>query len=227
MNLNHKLKGVRCKIDLAKKKGGFNHSVEIVAVTKTHPFSIIQEAYEAGIKSIGENRVQESIQKFKTFEYMPNITKRFIGHLQSNKVKKCLELFDTIDSVHSLKLLRKISLHGQKIGKKTPVLLGVNIAGEKQKKGFLKTQVEEMLMCFDEKHIEIKGIMTVAPFTKDRDLIRDCFIQLRELKNMLNGFLSDDAMTELSMGMSGDYEIAVEEGATIVRLGTALFGSRG
>ena len=203
-----------------------DHAVEVVAVTKTHPFSAIQEVYNKGVVSIGENRVQEAAQKFRSFEKMPKMTKRFIGHLQTNKVKKCVELFDTIDSVDSLRLIKKISNHALKSNKTVPVLLEINTSGETQKHGFLTSEIDEMLRCFDEKSTRIGGLMTVGPMTADKEKIRGAFKKLKELQTDLNNRLGNNQLKELSMGMSGDYQIAVEEGSTMVRVGRALFGAR-
>jgi len=131
MNLIAKIKSIEARIESAQKKSGFNHPVQIIAVTKTHPFQTIKEAYNSGITSIGENRVQEASQKFESFEHMPNITKRFIGHLQTNKVKKCIALFDIIDSVDSLKLAKKISQVYRRLAKKYRWKM-VNASGTKQ-----------------------------------------------------------------------------------------------
>ena len=226
MNLEAQIRSIESRIVLAQKKSDFNHPVQIVAVTKTHPFQSIKEAYDAGIKSIGENRVQEASQKFESFEHMPNITKRFIGHLQTNKVKKCIDLFDTIDSVDSLKLAKKISQVAETLNKTISVLLEINTSGEKQKHGFSPELTENMMSCFNEKYIKIKGLMTIGPHTNDKGKLRNSFFQLRELQDIIKNSLKTDQLTELSMGMSGDYEIAIEEGSTMIRLGTKLFGKR-
>ena len=226
MGLKDTLKSIQSKIESAQERGGFNHPVQLIAVTKTHPFSLIQKYYDSGIISIGENRIQEASQKFESFNNMPNLTRRFIGHLQSNKVNKCLELFDTIDSVDSLKLARKISNAALRLEKTIPVLLEINTSGESQKKGFLSNQIDEIGECFQESNIKIDGLMTVGPRTTDTEKIRESFIQLRELRDLINQSFNQPNMRELSMGMSGDYEIAAEEGSTMVRLGTVLFGRR-
>ena len=226
MILKDNLDSIKTKIELAKQRGGFDRPVQLIAVTKTHPFSTIKTCYDIGITSIGENRLQEATQKFESFEAMPNLERRFIGHLQSNKVKKCLEMFDTVDSVDSLKLAKKISNAALNCGKKISVLLQVNTSGEGQKYGFLPNQTSEIQTCFEEPNIDIVGLMTVGPLTNDKAQLRDSFIQLRELMHMINQYSQKPKLTELSMGMSGDYEMAVEEGSTMVRLGTALFGKR-
>jgi len=226
MGLKDTLKSIQSKIESAQERGGFNHPVQLIAVTKTHPFSLIQKYYDSGIISIGENRIQEASQKFESFNNMPNLTRRFIGHLQSNKVNKCLELFDTIDSVDSLKLARKISNAALRLEKTIPVLLEINTSGESQKNGFSPNQIDEIGECFQESNIKIDGLMTVGPRTTNTEKIRESFIQLRELRDLINQSFNQPNMRELSMGMSGDYEIAVEEGSTMVRLGTVLFGRR-
>jgi pyridoxal phosphate enzyme, YggS family len=220
------LEEIYLNIDKAKAAQKRNDQPKIIAVTKTHPFSAIEDVYNCGIFSIGENRVQEASNKFQSFNKMPNLTKRFIGHLQSNKVKKCMELFDTIDTVDSLKLIRKISKQASEKTGLFPVLLEVNTSGEQQKHGFLPSETDEMFRCFDEPHVNVEGLMTVGPLTQDRQKIRESFRLLKDLEATINNHLGHDQLKELSMGMSGDYEIAIEEGSTMIRVGTALFGNR-
>ena len=227
MTLGDKLEKIKEKVSLIQEKVGIENSVEIVAVTKTHPFQIIKDSYNAGFFSIGENRVQEAISKFQSFESMPKLNKRFIGHLQSNKVKKCINIFDTIDSVDSLKLLKKIAKEAKSKEKEIPVLLEVNTSKEPQKKGFSSVELDSILSCFYVKNVKIEGLMTMAPFTDEKKVIRKAFIELRRLKEKINNQTNNNKVVELSMGMSNDYEIAVEEGSTMIRLGTSLFGQRG
>tara|TARA_B100000287_G_C20569782_1_gene756061 strand:+ start:259 stop:948 length:690 start_codon:yes stop_codon:yes gene_type:complete len=226
VSIKENIESIEKKIQAAKRRSGCKQNVEIIAVTKTRPFSIIEEVYREGLLSVGENRVQEAETKFKSFNKMPGFTRRFIGHLQSNKVKKCLRLFDTVDSVHKYKLLKKISVVAEQREKTIPVLLQINTSEEPQKNGFSPNQTEDLLRCFELKNVTIKGLMTVGPNTKDTKKIKDSFVLLRELKSLINNHLNSNKISELSMGMSGDYEIAVEEGSTMVRLGTALFGRR-
>lgn len=202
-----------------------DHAVEIVAVTKTHPFSAIQEVYNKGVVSIGENRVQEAAQKFRSFEKMPKMTKRFIGHLQTNKVKKCIELFDTIDSVDSLRLSQKISNAAENIGKRQRVLLQINSSGEGKKAGFNPREKKEILECINMPGIQVEGLMTMGPNTKDARLIAESFKKTKKLFDKLKETEGTNIKT-LSMGMSGDYQIAVGEGSTSIRVGTAVFGPR-
>ena len=179
-----------------------------------------------GLRSIGENRVKEAIEKFQLFEKMPKVKKRFIGHLQSNKVKKCVGAFDTIDSIHSLKILKKVSNECERSNKTIEVLLQVNTSGEKQKTGFQMDNIEEIIKCYEIPNVDITGLMTMAPYTRDKNLIRETFSLLRDIKEKTNKYLGENQVKHLSMGMSNDYEIAIEEGSTQIRLGTVLFGFR-
>lgn len=229
MKIKENVESVKERIVTAQLRSDNKAPITIVAVTKTHPASIILEAQQAGLDTIGENRVQEAEDKFsKIAEILPNITKRLVGHLQSNKINKALNLFDTIDSVDSLKLAGKIGRKAVSLNRTIPILLEVNTSGESAKFGFIPDNIDEMLACFEIPGIEIQGLMTVGPLTSENKRIRNAFITLRELHNSLKNQLTKnvDKFTELSMGMSGDFEIAVEEGATMVRLGTVLFGQR-
>ena len=226
MSLKKKLDSIQKNIGFAQKRGGFDHPVQLIAVTKTRPFTTIQDCYHSQITAIGENRIQEAAEKFRSFADMPGLVRRFIGHLQSNKVNKCLELFDTIDSVDSVKLARRISNRAAALGKTVPVLLEVNTSGEPQKGGFDPDQEEDMLTCMKENNIQVEGLMTIGPYTQDQKAIRKSFSALRLLSQSLNAQAGGKILKELSMGMSGDYELAAEEGSTMVRLGTGLFGPR-
>ena len=226
MSLKNKLDSIQKRIGFAQKRGGFDHPVQLVAVTKTRPFTTIQDCYRSQITAIGENRIQEAAEKFRSFADMPGLVRRFIGHLQSNKVNKCLELFETVDSVDSVKLARRISNRAAVLGKTVPILLEVNTSGEPQKGGFGPDQEEDMLTCMRESNIQVEGLMTIGPYTQDQKAIRKSFSALRLLSQSLNTQAGEKILKELSMGMSGDYELAAEEGSTMVRLGTALFGLR-
>ncbi len=229
MNIKGNVESVKERITNAQQRSGNKEPVKIVAVTKTHPASIITETRRVGLDTIGENRVQEAEVKFPEIaKILPNITKRLVGHLQSNKINKALNLFDTIDSIDSLKLAGKIGRKTVSLNRVIPVLLEINTSGESAKFGFNPHNIDEMLACFEIQGIELQGLMTLGPLTSDQKRIRDAFISLRELHNSLKSQLAQnvDKFTELSMGMSGDFEIAVEEGATMVRLGTVLFGQR-
>jgi pyridoxal phosphate enzyme (YggS family) len=229
VNLKENVESVKERIANAQQRSGNKVPVKIVAVTKTHPASIITEIRRVGLDTIGENRVQEAEVKFPEIaKILPNITKRLVGHLQSNKINKALNLFDTMDSIDSLKLAGKIGRKTVSLNRVIPVLLEINTSGESEKFGFVPDKIDEMLACFEIQGIKVQGLMTIGPLTSDHKRIRDVFISLRELHNSLKSQLTQnvDKFTELSMGMSGDFEIAVEEGATMVRLGTVLFGQR-
>lgn len=229
MRIKENVESVKKRIADAQAWSDNKAPVKIVAVTKTHPASIIVETLQAGIDIIGENRVQEAESKFPEIaETLPKITKRLVGHLQSNKINKALNLFDTIDSVDSLKLAGKIGSKMVSLNRVMPILLEVNTSGESAKFGFNPHNIDEMLACFEVQGIEVQGLMTIGPLTTNDKKIRAAFICLRELHNSIKSQLTKNVakFTELSMGMSGDFEIAVEEGATMVRLGTVLFGQR-
>ena len=229
MNLKDNVESVRERIANAQIRSGNKAPIKIVAITKTHPASIISEVRRAGLDSIGENRIQEAENKFnEVANILPHITKRLVGHLQSNKINKALNIFDTIDSVDSLILASKIGSKAVSLNRTIPILLEVNTSGESAKFGFNPETIDEMLACFEILGIELQGLMTIGPLTLDKNRIREAFITLREIYNAIKKQLTNnvDKFTELSMGMSSDFEIAVEEGTTMVRLGTVLFGQR-
>ena len=226
MSLEQNLKDVLNKIKQEKEKSSFKQDVQLIAVTKTRPISIIKDCCNLGVRNIGENRVQEAAEKFIHFDGFEKTKKRFIGHLQTNKVNKCLNLFDTIDSVDSYRLASKIDTSARNKNIKIECLLEINTSGEKQKHGFKPEINKELLSCFDLKNLNITGLMTVGPNTQDKNKIRKSFSLLREIKENINENISTSVLTELSMGMSGDYDIGIQEGSTMVRVGTGLFGKR-
>ena len=229
MSLRDKVERVKERIAEAQQRSGNKTPVKIVAITKTHPASIILDVRDIGLDTIGENRIQEAEEKFSLIaEVLPKVTKRLVGHLQSNKINKALNIFDTIDSVDSLKLARKIGNKVKSLDRTIPILLEINTSREDAKSGFNPNNIDDMLACFEIRGIELQGLMTVGPMTSDINRIREAFITLRKLKESIKNQLPNniEKFTELSMGMSGDFEVAVEEGATMARLGTALFGQR-
>ena len=220
------LEEVRGKIAAACERAGRDPAeVEIIAVTKTHGAEVVKEAWDAGLTIVGENKVQEAAWKKPASVSGPSW--HLIGHLQGNKVRPALELFDFIHSVDSVKLADRINLIADEIGARPHVLLEVNVAGEKSKSGLppeaVRSTVEHVLAeC---PRLTLEGLMTMAPFCEDPEEARPCFRRLRELRDDLERALGI-GLPRLSMGMSGDFEVAVEEGATWVRLGTVLFGER-
>lgn len=207
-----------------ERAGRAPESVRLLAVSKTHPPETIREAVNCGQLLFGENKIQEAKAKIPL---CPGKCRwHFIGHLQSNKVRDAVELFEMIQGVDSLALAREINRRGEQAAKRMPVLLEVNVAGEASKFGYAP---ERLLAELGELNalpkIEIHGLMAIPPFTPEPEKARPYFRRLRELKARAENLLGAP-LPELSMGMSGDFEIAIEEGATLVRVGTALFGER-
>lgn len=216
---------VRNEVDAEAKKVG--RPVRLMAVSKLHPYEAVLEAYDAGQRLFGENHVQEVEEKFPTAR-PSGMELHMIGHLQGNKVKKIVPLVDAIDSVDSLKLMEKIASCSSSIGKRMPVLLEVNTSGEEAKSGFLSD--EELFTAMEASlslpSIHIYGLMTVGPLGGDDEKTRLAFRKLVSLKKEAMGKFPSLDLSVLSMGMSGDWPIAIEEGSTMVRIGTAIFGER-
>lgn len=210
--------------EIAQRAGRNPEDITLVAVSKQHPVSSVLLAYNAGCLDFGENRVKEAEEKIPR---APDDTRwHFVGRLQSGRVPIVVDSFDLIHSVDSRSLAERISDRSEKIGKITEILLQVNTSGEESKQGL---SPEEWEVFFDEvvamKGVSVKGLMTMAPFTDDKEAIRATFSRLREFRDKVNP-CSGDEVFHLSMGMSNDYEIAIEEGATILRIGTEIFGGR-
>jgi len=224
--LNEILNEVRAKIAAACTRVGRDPAdVEIIAVTKTHGAEVVREAWDAGLSIVGENKVQEASWKKPASVTGPQW--HLIGHLQSNKVRHALELFDFIHSVDSEKLADRINLIADDMGAQPHVLLEVNVSAEKSKSGMRPEDVEPTVRHIMEScpRLTVEGLMTMAPFSENPEEARPYFRRLRELREAVEKSLGI-GLPRLSMGMSGDYEVAVEEGATWVRLGTVLFGER-
>jgi PLP dependent protein len=223
----------------AERAGRREEDVTLVAVTKTFPTGVILAAYEAGLQQFGENRVQEFEAKHRELPKLDAVW-HLIGHLQSNKARKAVQLFDRIDSVDSGELARKVDAQvgalldehngpGATVQKKTgklPVLIEVHLGGEETKTGVAEKSLPELAAAISSlPHLELSGLMAIPPFFEDSEKVRPHFRKLRELRDQLSQHLGR-ALSVLSMGMSHDFEVAVEEGATEIRLGTALFGER-
>lgn len=204
-------------------------NVRLIAVTKTHPVDVIQASYDYGHRHFGENKVQELLAKK---ELLPSdIVWHMIGHLQSNKVKQIASFVGLIHGVDSFKLLQTIDKEGKKNQRIIPCLLQVHIAEESTKFGFSPLELKELLLSkqMDEfKNVEIRGLMGMATFTEDKGQVRREFKMLKSLFTEIkqNWYSKVPHFNEISMGMSDDYQIAIEEGATMVRVGSALFGER-
>lgn len=201
-----------------------------MAVSKTQPPERIREAYTAGQRLFGENRVQEFATKAAGLADLREAEWHMIGHLQTNKAGKAAEYFGAVDSVDSMKLAEKLDAAAGGLGKKLSVLIEINVGGESAKTGVASDsrELEELLLAAPRlESLEFRGLMTVPPFTDDPQDARPYFRRLRELRDMIAGRrLPAVSMGELSMGMSHDFEVAIEEGSTCVRVGTAIFGAR-
>jgi len=226
MSLEERLLKIKSNISTALKESGRKEPIEIVAATKTRPFETIIDAYNCGITSIGENRIQEAEKKFLSFSTMPKMKRRFIGHLQTNKVNKCLDMFDTVDSLDSLKLAKKISNRIIKTNQQIECLIEVNTSGDKNKKGFAPEKINEMLECTALENINVVGLMTLGPGSQKEQETRSSFSTLKNIKEILNSKTGNEQISVLSMGMSNDFTVAIEEGSNMLRLGTVLFGPR-
>jgi pyridoxal phosphate enzyme (YggS family) len=210
--------------EAALKVGRAVDHIELVAITKTHPAEKVRDAYEAGQRLFGESRVQEARGKIP--ELPSAIRWHFIGHLQKNKIRHALPLFEMIHSIDSLALAQDMNRIAEEEGFHPRVLLGVNVAGEGSKFGFkpetLRAEMETLLAL---PRLTIEGLMTIPPLADEAETSRKYFVQLRELRNALEKEFNLK-LPHLSMGMTNDFAIAVEEGATLVRVGTAIFGER-
>jgi pyridoxal phosphate enzyme (YggS family) len=202
------------------------HSVELVAAAKTRTPAEVMEAIHAGVKIIGENYVQEAEDACRVV--VTNAKWHFIGHLQRNKVKRAVKLFEMIETVDSISLAREIDKQSSQIGKVMPVLIEVNSGREPQKAGVFPEEVEELAKTMSGlKNIRVMGLMTMGPRFGDPEISRPYFIATRQIFNRLNELkLPNIAMKYLSMGMTNSYRVAIEEGANIVRVGSKIFGQR-
>ena len=201
-----------------------------MAVSKTHPAERIRAAYAGGIRVFGENRVQEFAAKAESLLDLPDAEWHMIGHLQSNKASKAAELFGAVDSLDSVKLADRLNAAAENENKKIPVLIEMNVGGEKSKSGVAPEalDVEDLLLAAPRfGALEFRGLMTVPPFSDDAEGARPYFRRLREIRDTIaRRKLPGISMDVLSMGMSHDFEVAIEEGSTCVRVGTAIFGER-
>lgn len=204
------------------------NDVRLMAVSKTHPASAIREAFAAGVTLFGENRVQEFAEKSGELGGIAAEI-HLIGHLQSNKTTKAAELFDAVDSVDSTKLAERLDSAAEKLGKTLTILLEVNVGGEEAKSGFApdSEELRSLLAKANElPHLQFRGLMTIPPHTEDPNGARPYFQTLRAVRDRLAKEFPHTDLYELSIGMSHDYEVAIEEGSTCVRVGTAIFGER-
>ena len=213
-------------IEEASKKSSFGQSVELIAVSKTKPIELLQEAYDHGIRAFGENKVQEMMDKFQV---MPkDIEWHMIGHLQRNKVKYIIPFVSLIHSVDSQRLADEIERQAEKIHREINILIEVNMGREESKFGLLEEEVLPFLKQVENyRFVKIKGLMTSAPYVEDSEQNREIFHKMKQLSVDIEAENIDNVSMEwLSMGMSNDYQVAIEEGSNMVRIGTGIFGKR-
>jgi hypothetical protein len=231
MSIAENLAAVRERIErTARHAGRRPEEIVLMAVSKTQPPERIREAYNAGQRLFGENRVQEFAGKAEALRDLGAAGWHMIGHLQTNKAAKTADLFGAVDSVDSLKLAEKLDAAARAVGRKLNVLIEINVGGEAAKSGVApdSRELEQLLLGAPRlEALAFRGLMTVPPFTDDPQGARPYFRKLRELRDAIAARkLPGVAMEQLSMGMSHDFEVAIEEGSTCVRVGTAIFGER-
>jgi PLP dependent protein len=231
MSISENIAAIRARIDEAARRcGRSSKEILLMAVSKTHPPARIREAYNAGQRLFGENRVQEFDSKIDALRDLQSAQWHMIGHLQSNKSAKTVELFGAVDSVDSLKLAERLNAAARGIAKTIEVLIEINVGGEASKSGVApdSRDLEDLLSAAPQLDaLTFRGLMTVPPFTDDPEGSRKYFRRLRELRDSIAARrLPAVSMDQLSMGMSHDFEVAIEEGSTCVRVGTGIFGER-
>jgi len=230
--LQKRLEAINQRIAAACHRAGRDFfDVTLVAVSKTVAPDRIRQAIEAGVRTLGENRIQEAASKIPVLEDVVkqnNVEWHLIGHLQSNKARRAVELFSTIQSVDSFKLAARLDAIAGEFGKRLPVFLEVNLGGEDAKAGIEAGEVLPLCEQVSKlANLELKGLMAVPPFLDDAEQVRPFFRRLRQLRDEARQVgIVGEQFADLSMGMSNDFEVAIEEGSTLVRVGTALFGAR-
>ncbi len=233
IHIQDRLNEVQERIEAAANRSDREtNGIRIVAVTKSHPFEIVLAAHEAGLTLIGENRVEEALAKKAAADELADLEWHMIGHIQGRKSKTVVQIFDAVHSVDRAKIADRLNRDAEHIGIRLPVLLECNVSGEASKWGWQLTELESWPEIVDEfariqklANLEVRGLMTMAPMVAEPERVRPVFERLRNLRDYLQQTVPGD-WTELSMGMTEDYEIAVEEGATLLRIGRAIFGPR-
>ena len=225
--MKQRLENIKERIRKAAESCGRDpNSVRLVAVSKTVAADLVKEAIAAGVTTVGENYVQEAREKFKALVQYP-LSWHFIGHLQSNKAKYAVRLFDLIHTVDSLKLALELDKQAAKVDKVQQILVQVNISGEDTKSGVSADEAPRLISEISRmENIALKGLMTMPPYFYQPEKVRPFFAALRKLRDQIEQTQPNVSLTELSMGMTGDFEVAIKEGATLVRVGTAIFGER-
>ena len=231
MSIAENIAQIREQIAAAARRAGRNPAdITLMAVSKTFPVESIRDAYAAGLRVFGENRVQEFAGKANALRDLPDAEWHLIGHLQTNKAAKATELFDAVDSVDSVRMAEKLNAFAESAGKTLSVLIEINVGGEQAKNGVApgSEELEQILRGGPRwGNLKIHGLITVPPYTEDPEGSRPYFRQLRQIRDSIAAReLPKIGTSVLSMGMSHDFEVAIEEGATCVRVGTAIFGER-
>ncbi|MEJ2658026.1 MAG: YggS family pyridoxal phosphate-dependent enzyme [Desulfobacterales bacterium] len=227
MDVRERLKNIKNRINKAAIRCGRDYkTVHLVVVSKTVPTDRVKEAIDAGVDILGENYVQEARTKFNALAAYP-VSWHFIGHLQSNKAKYAVRIFDLIHSVDTLKLARELDKQAKKVNKIQNILVQINIGKEPSKSGADENSAANLIKDVSRlENLSVKGLMTMPPFFNAPEKVRPYFSALRNLRDRIRHKLSGVDLNDLSMGMTGDFEVAIEEGATLVRIGTAIFGER-
>ncbi len=226
--IKQQVEKIKERIRLAAQACGRNpETVRLVAVSKTVPADRVREAVASGVLLLGENYIQEAQDKISRLSDCA-VSWHFIGHLQTNKAKYAVKLFDLIHTVDSFKLAAELDKQARKIAKIQDILIQVNIGEEASKSGASADEVQKLVKEISQlKNLSVKGLMTIPPFYDEPEKVRPYFTATRELRDRIKAAaIANIAMDELSMGMTGDFEAAIEEGATLVRIGTAIFGER-
>jgi PLP dependent protein len=231
MSIAENIAWVRGRIAAAARRADRNNAeITLMGVSKTFPAERIREAYAAGLRVFGENRLQEFSDKATALRNLPDAEWHMIGHLQTNKAAKAAELFNAVDSLDSVRLADKLNASAESASKILSVLIEINVGGEQAKSGVApdSDELEQILRSAPRwRNLEMRGLMTVPPYTEDPEGSRSYFRQLRQIRDRIaQRMLPQIGTAVLSMGMSHDFEVAIEEGATCVRVGTAIFGDR-
>lgn len=233
LQVQERLKEVQERIEAAAGRASrSSQEIRIVGVTKSHPQEVVQAAHQAGLRLIGENRVEEALPKKAASVELVGLEWHMVGHIQSRKARNVVQVFDVVHSVDRGKIAERLNREAMQTGIRLPTLLECNVSGEASKWGWQLTDkttwpkiVEEFTRIRELSNLDVRGLMTMAPMVLEPEAVRPVFSRLRELRDYLLQAVPGD-WTELSMGMTDDYEIAVEEGATLLRIGRAIFGPR-
>lgn len=237
-NISERLEQVYERIKAAASRASRDPAdITVVAVTKTHPPDVVETAYELGLRHFGENRAEEAAEKIPHLAHLSEASWHMIGHIQSRKARDVTEMFSRVHSVDRLKIARRLSSFAGEHDRTLAAMLEVNLTGEESKYGFdlshwpddtsqLSPFYDDVEAILELPHLHIDGLMTMAPFTEDMAVVRLVFVRLAKLRDHLASRYAVTDWQHLSMGMTGDFEVAIEEGATMLRIGTAIFGPR-